>query len=264
MTFVAAVTTVSAGLRADGHAMSANGLDAGAVIGWLWLIARPAPWMSAVGRKPEDVSGRRLLAVVATQSAVISAATIARYGHGTVLDGVALAVWTTAILIYLPMVLPVIRGIVLRTRAGSFRADDWISMGALAISALAANALLGMPGAPLRPEVRTLGLAALVGACLWIPLLVRLDIAAGRDRRWPPGAERWSMVFPLGMFSAACEALGHAASVPAAVQLGRGAAWVAIATWVVVATGCAVRAVGIAKDSTLDTGRSGACARVPE
>lgn len=263
VTFVAAATTVAAGLRAAGHSTPATGLDVAALVGWLWLIARPAPWKSAAGRKPEDVSGRRLLAVVATQSAVISAATIARHGHGTALEGVTLAVWTMAILIYLPMVLPVIRGIVVRTRAGSFRADDWISTGALAISALAADALLSMPGAPLRPEVRALGLAALVGACLWIPVLVRLDLAPPR-RWWPPGAERWSMVFPLGMFSAACQALGHAASVPTAVQLGRAAAWVAVAAWVGVAAGCAVRGVGIARDSTLDTGSARARARVPE
>ena len=135
-------------------------------------------------------------------------------------------------------------------------------MGALAISALSAQALLGMPGAPLRPEVRTLGLAALVGACIWIPVLIRLDIAAGRDRRWPPGAERCSMVFPLGMFSAACQALGHAASVPAAVHLGCATTWVAAAAWLAVATGCTVRAIGVVRNPTRDAGSAPAHARM--
>ena len=264
VTFVAATATVATGLRADGHAMSANSLDAVAVIGWLWLIARPAPWRSPAANKPEDVSGRRLLAVVATQSAVLSAASFAQHWHGAMLEGLVLACWTMATLVYLPMVSPVIRGIVARNQAGSFRPDDWICMGALAISALAAAALLGMPGAALRPEVRALGLAALFGAGMWIPVLVRLDVAADRDRRWPPGAERWSMVFPLGMFSAACQALGHAASVAAAVQLGHAAAWVAVLAWVAVAAGAgsAVRA-GTDKVSTVDAKRSGTRARLP-
>lgn len=72
------------------------------------------------------------------------------------------------------------------------------------------------------------------------------------------------MVFPLGMFSAACQALGHTVSVPTAVQVGRAAAWVAVATWVEVAAGCAVRGVSIARDSTLDTESARARARVPE
>ena len=72
------------------------------------------------------------------------------------------------------------------------------------------------------------------------------------------------MVFPLGMFSVACQALGHAASAAAAVQLGRAATWVAVATWIAVAAGCAVRGLAIARDSTLDTGSARARARVPE
>lgn len=255
-TFVAAAATVAAGLRAGGHATPANGLDVAAVAGWLSLVARPAPWVGKAGRSlAEDVSGRRLLALVATQSAVIAAATLARYVHAAVLDGAVLAVWTIALLLYVPMVAPVMRGIATRARAGSFRADDWICMGALAISALAAHALLRMPGAPLRPEVRAVGLAVLAGAFLWIPSLARLDAAARRVRRWPPGAERWSTIFTLGMFAAACQAMGHAASVSTAVRLGRASTWLAVAAWAVVAAGCARPRAGVTTAARARTGR---------
>ena len=53
-------------------------------------------------------------------------------------------------------------------------------------------------------------------------------IAVARGRSWP-GAERWSMVFPLGMLCAASQALGSAGSLPAVARLGRAAAWIALA-----------------------------------
>jgi tellurite resistance protein TehA-like permease len=221
----------------------------------VWLVMQPAPWVSgAKAKPPEDASGRRLLAVVATQSAVISAADIARSGHDGVLGVAALSAWAMALFIYLPMVLPVARGIAGRARMGLFRADDWIAMGALAISVFAAAALLRIPDEPLRSEIRVLGVAAWAAACLWIPPLVRLDIASARRRHWPPGAGRWSMVFPLGMFSTASQALGATASFPTMAQVGRVMTWVAIFAWVLVATGCAVRAATVAKDTTLRAG----------
>jgi tellurite resistance protein TehA-like permease len=250
-TFVAATATVAAGLRSESYAAVANGLDIATLFGWVWIVARPAPWVARPDHASfEDASGRRLLTIVATQAAVIAAAALVRHGHEPLLGGATTAVWAMAVVLYAPMVAPVMRGLGARARAGAFRADDWICMGALAISALAASALLGMPGAPLRPEIRVVGLAVLAAAFLWVPTLVRLDLEARRDRHWPPGADRWSTVFPLGMFAAACQALGHSASVPAVVSVGRYATWVAVATWAVVAAGCAIRAASVARDGT--------------
>ena len=111
-------------------------------------------------------------------------------------------------------------------------------MGALAISALAAAELLRMPGVPLHAAVRAAGIVLWCGAWLWVPTLVRLDVraAAAARRRWP-GADRWSMVFPLGMLCAASQALGSAGSLPGFTRLGRDAAWIALAAWAVAAAG---------------------------
>jgi tellurite resistance protein TehA-like permease len=235
-TFTAAAAATGAGLAAGGWRTAGPVLAGAAVAGWACLLALPAPWRGG-GRAP-SASGGRLLAVVATQSAVLAAVALARSWHTSAFAGVTVAIWLAAIAVYAAMIAPVARGLAARARAAEFRADDWIAMGALAISALAAAELLRMPGVPLHAEVRAAGIAAWCGAWLWVPTLVRLDVrAAAAARRRRPGADRWSMVFPLGMLCAASQALGSAGSLPGFTRLGRDAAWIALAAWAVVAVG---------------------------
>jgi tellurite resistance protein TehA-like permease len=239
VTFVAAAGAVAAGYGARGHRGIADALDLAAVAAWLVAIARPAPWTRAGGRRPGDeASGRRLLVVVATQSAVISVAALDRAGASSRLAGAAVAAWAASLALAVSIARPVARGLLIRAQRGRFRADDWILMGVLAISALAAAGLLGMHGAPVRAGVRILGIVAWAGACLWIPFLARIDIACSLGRRpGPPGSLRWSMVFPFGMFAAASQALGTAAGYPLIHRVGLDAAWPALVAWVAVAAG---------------------------
>jgi len=69
-----------------------------------------------------------------------------------------------------------------------------------------------------------------------IPLLVGLGVWRHLVRRVPlrydPGL--WSMVFPLGMYCVASEALGTALHVSWLVSAGRAGTWVAFAAWAVV------------------------------
>jgi Voltage-dependent anion channel len=235
-TFAAAAAATGAGLGAEGRTAAGLGLAAAALAGWACLLTLPAPWRV----RPDAVaaSGRRLLAVVATQSAVLAAVSLARSWHTSALAGIGVALWLAGLAAYAALVAPVARGLAARARAREFLADDWIAMGALAISALAAAELLRMPGVPLHPAVRAAGVIAWSAAWLWVPTLVRLDVraAVARGRSWP-GAERWSMVFPLGMLCAASQALGSAGSLPAVARLGRAAAWIALAAWVAAAAG---------------------------
>jgi Voltage-dependent anion channel len=265
-TFAAAAAALGAAAAAQGQATAGLVLAGACLAGWVWLVAQPAPWR-ADPEPPAAASGRRLLAVVATQSAVIAATALIRSEHATAADGAALAVWAAAIAAYAAMIAPVARGMTTRARAGSFRPDDWIAMGALAISALAAAALLRMPGVPLRPAVRVVGIAAWSGAWLWVPTLVRLDVTAALRRgRGLPGAGRWNMVFPIGMLCAASQALGTAAALPAFVRLGRDTAWVALAAWTVVAAGrlAAAGARGLAAASQRRGHRPVGRGQVPE
>jgi tellurite resistance protein TehA-like permease len=239
VTFVAAAGAVAAGYNARGHPGVADALDGAAIAVWLVTIARPAPWTRAGGRRPGDEpTGRRLLVVVATQSAVISAAALDRSGGSSLLAGAAVAAWVAGLALTLPVAVPVARGLLLRAQRGRFRADDWILMGVLAISALAAAALLGMRGVPVREGVRTLGIVAWAGACLWVPFLARIDLGCSLGRRpGPPDALRWSMVFPFGMFAVASQALGTATGHPFIHRVGLDAAWVALVAWAAVAAG---------------------------
>ena len=239
VTFVAAAGAVAAGYAARGPHGVADALDAAAIAVWLVAIARPAPWTRAGGRRHgHEASGRRLLVVVATQSVVISAVALDGSGGSSLLAGALVAVWVAGLLLTLPIDGPVARGLLLRAQRGRFRADDWILMGVLAISALAAASLLGMHGVPLRRGVRILGIVAWAGACLWIPFLARIDIACSLGRRpGPPGSLRWSMVFPFGMFAAASQAIGTAAGHPLIHRVGLDAAWVALIAWAAVAAG---------------------------
>jgi tellurite resistance protein TehA-like permease len=260
VTFVAGTGAVAAGFAARGEADVAHALELLTIVAWLPPILRPAPWTRAGGRRQGDeASGRRLLIVVATQSAVISAAALDRPAASSLLAGVAVAAWVVALALHVRLARPIARGLLLRRQRGRFRADDWILMGVLAISALAAAALLRAPDVPVRAGVRVLGLAAWAGACLWIPLLVRIDLACAIGRRpGLPGAPRWSMVFPIGMFAAASQALGRAAGHPWIHRVGLDATWVALAAWAVVALGIGGGAVAArvgAAASGLDGGQ---------
>jgi tellurite resistance protein TehA-like permease len=241
VTFVAASGAVAAGFAARGDADIAHALELVAIAAWLLTMLRPAPWTRPGGRRQGDeASGRRLLVIVATQSAVICAAALDRSEASSALGGAVTLVWVAALVVQVRLAQPIARGLLLRHRRGRFRADDWILMGVLAISALAASVLLNAPDVPLRDAVRVLGLAAWVGACLWIPLLARIDVACAVGRRpGLPGAWRWSMVFPFGMFAASAQALGRAAGHPVIHRVGLDATWIALVAWAAVAVGAA-------------------------
>jgi Voltage-dependent anion channel len=233
-TLAAGAAATGAGLVAAGWSTAGVALATVAIAAWACLLGMRAPWRAV----RTDASGRRLLAVVATQSAVIAAALLGRSWDTGAFAGIAVALWLGAIVLYGAMIAPVLRGMSARAAETAFRADDWIAMGALAISALAAAELMRMPGVPLHPAVEAGGIATWSGAWLWVPTLVRLDARAmlAGGRGWP-GAGRWSTVFPLGMLCAASQALGAAAGLPAFSRLGRDAAWGALAAWAMVAAG---------------------------
>jgi tellurite resistance protein TehA-like permease len=245
VTFVAASGAVAAGFAARGDADVAHALELVAIIAWLLTMLRPAPWTRAGGRRHGDeASGRRLLVIVATQSAVICAAALDRSAASSALAGAVTLVWAAALVVQVRLAGPIARGLLLRRQRGRFRADDWILMGVLAISALAASVLLNAPDVPLREAVRVLGVAAWVGACLWVPLLARTDVACAVGRRpGLPGSGRWSMVFPFGMFAASAQSLGRAAGHPVIHRIGLDASWIALVAWAAVAVGTAAGAL---------------------
>jgi tellurite resistance protein TehA-like permease len=184
-----------------------------------------------------EASGAWLLAVVATQSIAVCIATVAPTGWSPYPAAAGEVVWTIGIVAYL-ILIPIVGGRMLETAAlRGFRPDSWIQMGALAISAVAAGALLRTPAPPLASELRGGCLATWVIACCWVPVLMALDLRTAGRRTWWASEARWAMAFPIAMLSIATQTSGRVAAVPAVVDAGETIAWLALATWALVAAG---------------------------
>ncbi len=104
----------------------------------------------------------------------------------------------------------------------------WINMGAMAIAAFAGSRLIVLyrDSDALLPEHAQAILYVLTTACwvmatFWIPLLAILFVAkhgVGGDPIRYTSAE-WSIVFPLGMYTAATLAYAHAVHAPFLLKL---------------------------------------------
>jgi tellurite resistance protein TehA-like permease len=202
------------------------------------LVCGAAVWVAivlAVGQSRGAGSAGRprgewLLAVVATEGLAILGGELARTGAGQPLHALAVTAWAVGGVVYL-VLLGAIAG---RLRAaplrpGELTPDWWIVPGAAAIVAVGA-VTVGGPDA--------LALAGWGLATLMIPVLVAGELwqarRAGRPRFTP---ERWTMVFPLGMYSLAGQLVGHAAGVGWIAAIGRWWLIVAIGVWSLVAAG---------------------------
>jgi hypothetical protein len=185
---------------------------------------------------PEDEPrGEWLLAVVATEGLAILGARIARLEHLPALRAGASALWILGGLGYMVI------GCLLARRAArpgfglaDVSPDWWIVVGAPAIFCVAAVEVTGAhPG--------TAGGAA--GAVAWGLASLMLIVIGTADAlralrfgaRFTP--ERWTMVFPLGMYCVASWTLGHSLHAGWLSELGRLWLAVALTAWATVALG---------------------------
>ena len=76
-----------------------------------------------------------------------------------------------------------------------------------------------------------------------IPLLIVLGFWRHILRQWPLRYESalWTVVFPIGMYGVATRSFGKAAGLSFMQPLSRGAIWVAMAAWLLVAAAGLVR-----------------------
>ena len=124
----------------------------------------------------------------------------------------------------------------------------WILMGATAITVLAGARILALPAA-LPVANATAGFVEGFSFTLWafgtwwIPLLIVLGLWRHVRRHWPVSYEPalWSVVFPLGMYSAATLSFGRAARLGFMAPVSRLMFWVAVAAWVLVAIAFIIR-----------------------
>jgi tellurite resistance protein TehA-like permease len=205
-------------------------------VGWvLWLLILGAVAVEHGRRAGTRPRGEWLLTVVASEGLAVLGADIADLAHVPGLHAGATAMWIVGGFAY------VIVGYLLARRAAEsdfgladISPDWWIVMGAPAIWCAAAVAVTGAyPG--------TAG--AVVAAIAWgvasLMLIVIATAEAFRARRFGVrfSPERWTMVFPLGMYSVASWTLGRSLHAGWLSELGR--LWLAVAAlaWAAVAIG---------------------------
>jgi tellurite resistance protein TehA-like permease len=192
-------------------------------------------------------SGNWLLPVVATQSLAVLAVALAGPGRVRPLLLVALSCWVIGLVMYAALIAAIgARVLCVNAQPARFTPDDWIVMGALAISALAATALLQADPADrmLWPAHALLADAAVVAwglassavaplAVLHLRGLLRDRSARRYQTRW------WAGVFPLGMYSVATRQVAVTVGLQPLELVARIAFWVAVGAWSLTAAAAA-------------------------
>ena len=123
----------------------------------------------------------------------------------------------------------------------------WVSMGAAAITTLAGArvvldadlwAFLGQ----LLPFLKGFTLLFWATATWWIPLLAILGVWRHLWKHFPLRYETpyWSLVFPLGMYTASTFVLAKATALAFLVDVSRCFIWVAFAAWTMTFVGMCV------------------------
>ena len=247
-TAVAGTSVVGSGcavLWSDLHWAAA--LLALAATAWLIVTLSIAVNLAKTRAPAAPVGAAWLLAVVALQSLAVLVGLVSPASPTPLqawLDAAAVAAWLAGIALYLVLAILLVRQLLRGLDRVDFTPAWWITMGAMAISALAgAQLVLDAPGAPVLrsvlPVLRAGTLACWIVGTAWLPLLVVLQLKRGS---WRYDFSLWTAVFPLGMYSMASARMGTTLGLPALHAVAGAAVWVAIAAWLATAGGLLRRA----------------------
>jgi len=218
----------------------------------LWLVVTYTflAAMTIGQRKPSlhtGLNGTWLLLVVATESiAVLASAVSSIYGAFIPLELLALAAWLLGGSLYMMLITLIFyRWCFVPMTTADLTEPWWINMGAMAITTFAGSRLIlagyDLAGGPGDGQLVLLILttACWVMATFWIPLLAALfiekHVIIGDPIHYTAG--EWSVVFPLGMYSAATYMYADAAHVPFLANVARITVLIAFATWILAAIG---------------------------
>jgi tellurite resistance protein TehA-like permease len=229
------------GFVADTAVLGTRVVTAGSLwraVATILLIVGALVWLviaAELGRYPARVvnmqaRGEWLLATVATEGLAIL---LSQLSH--TLHWLAVVLWALGgALDVIVMALLARRIARSRMRPHQLTPDWWIVMGAPAIFALA-SATLDRGG--LSSPIGVLGLAGWAVASVWIPVLATAELWRARTLapRFTP--TRWTMVFPLGMYSASGQLGGQVLGLAWMHAIGRDWLAVALAAWTAVAAG---------------------------
>jgi len=117
-----------------------------------------------------------------------------------------------------------------------FEPDTWIMMGALAVATLAGDDIHQLVRGGLADAVRAVTVVTWVVATLWIPPLIYFGLH--RISRRPEvlrfGGAWWTLVFPLGMYSVATDAMAGELHLRSMQTVSLVFFWDAFAVWLIV------------------------------
>jgi tellurite resistance protein TehA-like permease len=194
--------------------------------------AKPPPHAS--------LNGNWLLAVVAPESlAVLGTHVAGVFATSAMADAAALCLFLLGGFFYLIIVTLILyRWLFEQMSPDQSTPSYWTNMGAAAITALAGSRLVSVVGTnPALADIRGLIIGAMIllwmVATWWIPLL----LAAMIWRHLVGGVplvyrlEYWSIVFPIGMCTAASWTLSHAIEADFLLVIPRIFVWVAVTEW---------------------------------
>ncbi len=211
---------------------------------WAIMVYAIAAGVIVDANKPERlaaIGGRSLLLVVATQAVAGLGTLLAEdAGHWRDLLLLGSLCWfLLGCFLYLVIVCLVCYRLVYGPVApGDLTPPSWINMGAVAISTLVGATLSSHAGewavlGRLRPALELLALGGWATATWWIPLLVVLWLWRHGWRRYPLryDATYWTIVFPVGMYSAATHQLGEASGLPWLLPWARAFAYLGLGCW---------------------------------
>jgi tellurite resistance protein TehA-like permease len=243
-TVVAACDVVGTRFAADGRTTVTQALFWVALLVWA-ALSYGIPVRLVLGPRTRPVlagvNGSWFIWVVGTQSLVVATATLGgAFPTGTRSAGlVAVALWSVGVVLYLIVAtLVLIRLLLLEVTPDDLTPPYWVTMGATAITVLAAARILAMPGGAPAVEAAhpvIVGLAVVLWAFgTWlIPMLVAFSVWRHvlRRTRLEYEPQLWSIVFPLGMYAAASMELGRVAHLPIVERIGKTWVWVAFPAW---------------------------------
>jgi tellurite resistance protein TehA-like permease len=186
------------------------------------------------------LDGAWLLTVVATEALAVLATHVSSvFSRPDIVVFVGLCLFLLGGVFYLILIsLIVHRWLFEPMRPEQLTPPYWINMGGAAIATLAGVRLGSIAGAdPLTARIAQFIDAATVLfwaiATWWIPLLVTLLVWRHLVRGIRPSIrlEYWSMVFPLGMYTAATWALSRQSGAEFLAVIPRLGVWIALASW---------------------------------
>jgi tellurite resistance protein TehA-like permease len=218
-----------------------------------WLVLGYAVFfgLTIAADKPRlenGINGTWLLAVVATQSLSVLAGLLSpemRQPLRLYLNFTALCAWLVGGMLYAwQITLIFYRYMFLPFRVADLTPAYWINMGAMAISTLAgARLVLDVPQAQflqsLSPFLRGVTVLFWATGTWWLPLLLLLTAWKHLVRREPVRYHfgQWSVVFPLGMYSAATHEMSAALGLGFLGMLETAFFWAAVVAWAIVGAG---------------------------